>query len=476
MEEARQKGLDVQIKILDAQMEGPTECLHTARGFRNGMSDEAILDCVQQFKPDVTGITMNYTFGVRDVLEVAAIVKAACPSTLLVIGGAHATLDHRRVTEHQHIDVVVRGEGEVTFSEMCLRLASGRGWQDVAGLTYRDKGTVRQNPDRAPIVDLDTLPIPDRSLIPYADYLSKQQYFHTMQSPVATMFTSRGCPFHCIFCSTQKTWGNHWRGRSAAAILMEVEYLRDRYGVKEIAFDDDQFLGDRKRIIEFCRLAVQKKLGMTFIVPSGNSPAFLNEELLDWMARSGFYRICFSVDVGTDSAVRYVRKPVRLDNIRHIVKEANRRGLWTYGTFVIGFPFEGREDILATMRFAYHLKLDFLRFYIAQPYFGSELYERYEREGRLAGHQIDEQHSAYDALFGTDHLSAQELIALRNEAEGNYMKNHFRDFLNPAYLATEFLPKIMSVRRMRYFIGLALRFTEVTANFKKKPTQSGASP
>jgi len=399
---------------------------------------------------------------------VASIVKAACPSTLLVVGGAHATLDHRRVAERQDVDVVVRGEGEVTFSELCLSLASGCGWQDVAGLTYRDKGSVRQNPDRAPIVDLDTLPIPDRSLIPYADYLSKQQYFHTMQFPVATMFTSRGCPFHCIFCSTQKTWGNHWRGRTAAAVLKEVEYLRDRYGVREVAFEDDQFLGDRKRIIEFCKLAVEKELGMTFIVPSGNSPAFLNAELLDWMARAGFYRICFSVDVGTDSAVRYVRKPVRLDKVRDIVKEANRRGLWTYGTFVIGFPFERREDILATMRFAYDLKLDFLRFYIAQPHFGSELYERYEREGRLAGHQTDEQHSSFDAMFGTDYLSAAELVALRNEAEGSYLRRHFWDFLNPVYLITEFLPKIMSVRRMRYFIGLALRFTQVTAIFKKK--------
>jgi radical SAM superfamily enzyme YgiQ (UPF0313 family) len=185
------------------------------------------------------------------------------------------------------------------------------------------------------------------------------------------------------------------------------------------------------------------------------------------MMKAGFYRLCFSVDVGTESAVRYVRKPVKLANVRSLVKAANRRGIWTYGTFVIGFPHETAEDIEATIKYAYKLKLDFVRFYIAQPHFGSELYDRYEKEGRLIGLRVGEQHSIMDAFFGTDHLSAAELISLRNEAECNYIKHHWVDFLNPVYLATEFLPKIASFRRFKYFVGLVLRFTEVTLKFKE---------
>ena len=467
-ERAQQHGVPMQIKILDAQLEGPSHCIPTARGFRSGMTDEQIKEYVAAFKPDVVGISMNYTFGAQDAFDTAATVKqGANPTTRLVVGGAHATLAHRQVAEHPAVDIVVRGEGEVTFQELCRALYDGNDIGDVAGITYRSNGSVKTNPNRIPISDLDTLPIPDRSFLPYETYLSKPQYFYTMQSPVGTVFTSRGCPFRCVFCSTQKTWGNNWRGRSAKNILKEVEYLRENYGVKEIAFQDDQFLGDRQRIIDFCKLAVEKQLGMTFIVPPGNSPAFVNEELLDWMAKAGFYRLCFSIDVGTDSAVRYVRKPVRLASVRPLVKAANRRGIWTYGTFVIGFPYEDRADIQATVQYAYKLKLDFLRFYIVQPHFGSELYDRYEEEGRLIGLRVDEQHSPMDAFFGTDHLSAAELISLRNEAECNYIKHHWVDFLNPVYLATEFLPKIASFRRFRYFAGLVLRFTEITLKFKK---------
>lgn len=466
-EQAQRQGMPVQIKIIDAQLEGPSQCTATVRGFRNGMTDEQIKACVAAFEPDVVGISMNYTFGVQDVFDIATTVKQVVPSTTrLIIGGAHATLDHRKVAEHPAVDFVVRGEGEVTFQELCCAFYNNGDIGKIAGVTYRANDSIKINPNRDPIADLDALPIPDRSFLPYESYLSKHHYFHTIQSPIGTIFTARGCPFHCIFCSTHKTWGNTWRGRSAGNILKEVEYLRNRYGVKEIAFQDDQFLGDRKRIIDFCKLVVEKKLGMTFIVPPGNSPCFMNDELLDWMAKAGFYRVCFSVDVGTEAGVRYVRKPVHLANVRSLVKAANHRGLWTYGTFVIGFPYEDKADIQATVEFAYGLKLDFVRFYIAQPYFGSELYDYYEKEGRLTGLKVNEQHSNNDAFFGTDHMSAKELFDLRNKAELNYIKHHLADFLSPMYVAVEFLPKIASPRRLRYFLGLIFRFVAIRLKFK----------
>lgn len=465
--ECKLQGIPMEIKVLDAQLEGPDECYQTSRGFRHGMTDDQIRAYVSGYRPDVTGVGMNYTFGAKNSVDVATLTKEAWPQTHLVIGGAHATLAHCQVAEHAPVDAVVHGEGELTFTEICFSLARGGGFENINGVTYRKNGKVIENPARAPIPDLDSLPIPDRSFVPYATYLTKPQYIHTMQKPVGTVFTSRGCPFRCVFCSTQKTWGNTWRGRSPQSMLEEVLYLRDTYGVREIAFQDDQFLGNRQRILDFCKLVVETKPGMTFIVPPGNSPAFMTPELLDWMARAGFYRLSFSVDTGTDSAVRYARKPVNLSNVRPLVAAANHRGLWTYGTFVIGFPFEKKEDIQATVNYAYGLKLDFLRFYIAQPHFGSELYDRYLAEGRLAGLDLNDQHSPMDAFIGTDHMTPEELIELRNKAEGNYFKHHMRDFLNPKYVLREFFPKIASFRRLRYFLGLLMELKTIVVKFKK---------
>ena len=468
--------LDIDIRVLDAQFEGPDECTMTKRGYRSGMTDEQLQSRITEWMPDVVGIANSYTSGAGDAFEISDIVKSCVPGTKVIMGGAHASIDHMRVAQVPSVDAVVRGEGEETLREICCALLAGRSFTDIPGVTWRTPDGICRNPDRQPIQDLDTLPIPDRSFIPYALYHTHPAYVHTRQKPVGTVSTSRGCPFQCVFCSTQKVWGNKWRGRSAESMIREVEYLRDTYGIKEVAFQDDQFLGDRNRIIRFCQLAVEKKLGVTFIVPPGNSPSFMSEELLKWMAKAGFYRICFSVDAGTEAAVKYVKKPVKLSQIRSLVKLAHRYGIWTYGTFVIGFPYEAREDILATVRYAYSLKLDFLRFYIAQPHLGSELYERYVQEGRLSDTNVNESRSMYDALFGTEHLSAEELIAMRNAAECNYFRSHFKDYLNPVFVLTEFLPKILSPARFRYFSGLILCAFKFSARYDKARIKSDKTP
>ena len=466
---ARRDGLDICVRILDCQLEGPDVRTKTERGYRNGLTDKDICEYLRSLRPDIIGIANNYSFGLNDAMDLARLARVTVPTARIIMGGAHATLDHNNLAQDSAVDFVVRGEGEETFRELVYALLQGQDVQGICGLSYRSPaGGVTVTPNRSLIQNLDEIPIPDRSLIKFQDYLKHPNYFHTMQAPVATAFTSRGCPFHCIFCSTQKTWGNRWRGRSAENMLKEVEYLKEQFGVREIAFQDDQFLGDRQRIIEFCKLVVQRNLEMTFIVPPGNSPAFMNDELLKWMGRAGFYRLCFSVDVGTESAVKFAKKPVNLSKVRHLVRRANQNGIWTYGTFVIGFPFEKREDIWETVRYAYSLKLDFVRFYIAQPHFGSDLYDLYLKQGKLSGIKVNEQHDAMDSFFGTDFLSAAELIALRNEAECGYVGHHWKNFLNPMYLFSEFFPKIASWRRWRYFIGLVKSFSAVTVRFVKK--------
>jgi radical SAM superfamily enzyme YgiQ (UPF0313 family) len=277
-----------------------------------------------------------------------------------------------------------------------------------------------------------------------------------MNQPIATIFTARGCPFRCIFCSTQKVWGNEWRARNPEKILEEIEYLMGTYSVKEVSFEDDQFIGDRNRVKNLCRLIIQRKLNITFIVPPGISPALLDEETLDLMQKAGFYRICFSIDVGTPAAQRYVRKPIKLERMRALIRRANSNGLWTYATFVIGFLNETVEDIHQTIAYAYSLRLDGVIFYIAQPHLGSELYDVYLKEG-LIDEKIIQSHHSFDwgeSLFGTKHISAAEMEALRNSAARGYFKCHLQHFLNPVYVIREFLPKISSPRKLAYFARL----------------------
>ena len=430
------------------------------------MTNSEIKKYLKEFKPDLVGITNNYTNQLCDVLELSKLIKGTLPNSFVVLGGAHAKFDHENLVKEKEIDAVVRGEGEITFKQLVLALYDKESLTKIKGLTFRKNNMPKINPDRSLIKDINSLPIPDRSFIPYEKYLAKtpKAYFRPKNKPVATLFTSRGCPFNCIFCSTQKFWTKKWRPRNPENMVKEIEYLMKTYGVKEISFEDDQFMGDKNRIKEFCKLVIKKKLKITLIVPPGISPALLDEKIMRVMKRAGFYRICFSIDVGTNQARNYVKKPVRLEKMRGLIKRANNLGFWTFATFVIGFPFEKIQDIKDTIKYAYNLRLDYLKFYIVAPQIGSEFYDICIKEKLLNKKEISKHQFFSDSIFGTKHIKPEQLKKLRYGADVNYYRYHIKHFLNPMYIVKEFFPKINSISKFFYFLGILKTFYY---NFKK---------
>jgi len=441
-------------------MSDEQKCIKTSSGYRSGLSDQAITLYLLAQTPDVVGISNNFTAHAHDVLELTALVKGVLPSCVVVVGGAHATFAHETLISNNHcIDVVVRGEGEVTFWKLLRAVYSDESFDNLKGITFRKAGNLVVQEPEPLIEDLDSLPMPDRSLVDYGKYLeiSDKSYFVPYKKPVGTIVSSRGCMFNCVFCSTQKVWGNKWRTISAENVVREIEHLYYKYGVREISFEDDQFMGSKQRVIDICDLIIEKKLAIGLIAPAGISPALITEEVLDRMAKAGFHRICYSVDVGTEKSREYVGKPVKLDRVRELVRMTNRKGLWTYATFVIGFPDETEDDILDTIKFAYDIKTDFVRFYIAQPHLGSRLYEIYLEQGIIEdAHRVESDHGMYQALYPTKYVSADRLEELRDFAESGYLKKHLLHLLEPSYLIHEFLPKISSARKFQYFLRMVL--------------------
>lgn len=453
---------NIDIKIFDAQMEGGDKTIIAERGYRSGIDDLGLIKFVKKYKPDIVGISNNYTTHLNDVLEISKTIKEIIPRCLLFLGGAHATIDHENLIKFKWIDGVVRGEGEITFKEIVFSVYFNKNLSNIKGLTFKKENRIFINKERELIEDINTLPIPDRNFLDYKKYLEKtpQIYFSPMNSPIGTIFTARGCPFNCIFCSTQKVWKNKWRPRSPEKIFDEINYLIKTFGVKEISLEDDQFMFSKERIKNLCNLIIKNKLNITLIVPSGISPSLIDIETMQLMKKAGFYRLCFSIDVGTPLAKNFVRKPVNLGKMRDLIKKANHLGFFTYATFVIGFPFEKEEDIQKTIDYSYNLKLDFLRFYIAQPHLGSDLYDIYLKEGLINKTVLSEHHTMFDSSFGTKYLSKDKVLELRDEAENNYLKSHINDFFNFNYLFYEFLPKIKNINQFVYLLKMFKNFSD----------------
>ena len=208
---------------------------------REGHSIE-ILDCptlglnlsdaekfVGKVDPDVVGITLTTpSFG--EACKMARAVKDLKPECTVVMGGPHVSFMDYFTLENPYVDVVVRGEGELTMRDLVTCLEKDESLSKVLGITYRAKGFIRRNPDRPFIEDLDALFVSYHKL-PMSRYKFEGKKY-------ATIVSSRGCPYGCVFCSSSHLHGKKWRCQSAERVGREVRFLIDEYKVKHIEFLD----------------------------------------------------------------------------------------------------------------------------------------------------------------------------------------------------------------------------------------------
>jgi magnesium-protoporphyrin IX monomethyl ester (oxidative) cyclase len=434
--------------------------------YRRGLDDPGdILRLIREQQPDVVGLTCNFTSYASDAYDVARLIREHLPALPIVIGGAHATMDAQGVlAANPAIDYVVRGEGEVTCKELLRALRDQRAVADIAGISYRKAdGTLAHNPKRPLLRDIRELPIPSRKKLQMERYLesNREALYFTKTLPVASIMTSRGCPYNCIFCSTKVVWERHWRPRSPEQTLAEIEALIRDYGIREFAIIDDQFIGDRERVRRICELIIEKKLNITLSIPSGASVWLADEALLRTMQQAGFYRLCFPVETGNETTLKFIRKPVNLAKAKATIQLANRLGFWTQGNFIIGFPYETREEIEETIRFAYRSGLDYVFFCVAKPYAGSDMYEIFRAEGLLES--VTRGSTIYSANYDTKTLKAGELQRIRNRASRNFLFYRLGTYLNPVYFWRYLRPKLTAPGGVSYAAKIFWRIAKHAA-------------
>jgi radical SAM superfamily enzyme YgiQ (UPF0313 family) len=197
-----------------------------------GIDQNQLKQKLATINPDVVGIN-SMTPMVSSTLMAARGTKEVCPDTTVVLGGPHATfMDKELLLVEPAVDVIVRGEGEVTFAELTKRIVNDVGLNTANGITYRHQNQIVQNPIRDYIQNLDDLPFPA-----YRHFsLEKYRLFGKLFFPV---ITSRGCPFQCNFCTTSRILGRQYRVRSPQNIGHELELLKREYGADSFTFYDD---------------------------------------------------------------------------------------------------------------------------------------------------------------------------------------------------------------------------------------------
>ena len=453
-----------EVRILDAFASGALNIKRDGEYVRAGLDDDDIQRYVREFAPQVVGISAAFTAVIRDSHHAARLVKEVDPQILTVFGGAHATVRPDEVLADENVDMVVKGEGEDTFLDIVRSLGDRDRLLSLPGTVVKPDGGIVHNADRPYIEDLDSLPFPAYHLLPMEVYLHKELYHTTdwaMRPPRLNMVTSRGCPGRCVFCSIHGIWGFGWRARSPQSVVDEVEWLKRQWNIGEVAFQDDNITLDRERMVSICDGLLERRLDVRWCTPNGVAIWTLDEELIRKMRRSGCWRLSFGIESAWPETQKFIGKRVPLDKVDRIIRAANDSGMWTHGTFIIGFPFEPLESVEATIDYAVNSGLDFAHVYLASPYPGTRLYDIVTQEQLLP--EGVERWSVNMAEWGTRYLTAQELNRLRAEAFTRILGRRMRRNLNPLRLRR----KVRSREDFRFLLRLVSRAVRMRLSLRR---------
>lgn len=445
-----------EVEIIDLLIEGAKYLAPVGGGkIRWGLPDKEIERIVQSKAPGIVGITNNFTSFSTDCIRLARIVRKCLPDTLIVIGGAHASMEPKSLLSNGVVDVVVIGEGEFIFRDLVeavfkKRLEEAR---KIAGTVWAAGKEIIDNGWHEPTSDLDAIPFPAYHLLPMERYIwqKRANFAAVMRWPVGHMITTRGCPYNCIFCSTSKHF-KKFRRRSPKNVLAEMKTLIKDYGIREFTFHDDNFMADPEGVRSLCRMIVQNGLDIRWQVSQGINSNLLDEELLELMRNSGMYRVGFPIESGCQETLRFIRKPIQLEKTKKLIEKCNCLGIYCFGGFMIGLPEETREQIKETIDFIMNSGLDYVKISIAQPLAGSDLYPIYKSLHLLS--QIKDASTYFYTAYDTIYFKAEELDLISADIFHSFSRQRIKNLFKPGGIKRFIFPKIYSFESFIYFLRM----------------------
>lgn len=379
------------------------------------------------------------------------------PELVLVHGGVHASALWNESLTDSMCDVVVAGEGEVTFGEIC----QGKPFNEIQGIVYReDRGrrqligaeeivsriqkgelcysiqlgavvsdgepSIKKTFNRPFIKDakksLDDLPFPDMEL--YNVYKYKNPTIVASGYPMQQVETSRGCPFTCNFCSAEDAY----RVMSPSYVIELYKFLI-RYGIKEFRIVDDQFLTNVKRGKAITSAMLDAGIKIPWNMANGVRADRVDEEFLEMAARTGCYQIGAGYESGDQAALDSIQKSLDIDKSATCMAMIKKYGIETVGFFMIATPADTEASMQKTINFAKKLMPDFAKVTVCIPFPDTRLYADYERRGLILSKKWDD-YNIHKAIGVYKHPNG-----LTPEVIDKYYWKFYREFyFNPRWV------------------------------------------
>ena len=365
---------------------------------------------LKSFNPDLVGISMSATEH-QNGLSIALAAKNM--GIITVLGGYHPTAIPDELLSHKQVDMVVRGEGELTMRELVQRGSP----EGVLGISYKENGKVIHNPDRPLIEDLDTLPLPAR-------HLRRHKYVSPILRGklVDEIHTSRGCWGRCTFCCEPCMSRGRQRFRSPENVIKEIEQIYNVIHERKplsILIGDPNFMGDAKRVDRLCDLLSELKLDIVFQAMVRADSMARHPKVVKKMCDNNIIHFCMGIESPNLKDLNTTRKGITTETQKNAIQSIREFGGVAAGTFVIGLPDQSEEEIKYFSSFAKEIGLMSATFGIATPFPGTEFYTSLEREGLI----FERNWAKYDensSVFKLSKMSKQRIEELRTYCLGKF--------------------------------------------------------
>lgn len=401
------------------------ECNHNVKFIDAGLDYAAYNEFKKQIKDFGVVIILSSTNSFKADVEFLNEIKRLNPDIKTLLFGSHPTFMPEYCLKEDCVDIIIRREPEFIIRDVINALDKKENWKHIKGIGYKEGSEMVLNEFYDFIENLDGLPIPDRSFLPFG-----LDYFNPVvkRMPYTTMQTSRGCPARCNFCTVPTFFGQSIRYRSARKVVEEMRLLRS-LGYREIFIRDETFSAYKERNKEICNCLIEDGVDVTWICNARVN--LIDEEDIILMKRAGCHMIKFGVESGNQGILNNIKKGTTLEQTRKAFDLCRRLKMDTHAHIMLGCPGETVETIRQTIRFVKEIDPTTVSFGIHTPYPGTELFEAVAlkhpeiKDGSLA---------AMEKLHITGFFNESFTDLTKEELE-RWVKKAYRDFyFRPSYI------------------------------------------
>ncbi|HAE43123.1 MAG TPA: hypothetical protein DCG34_09440 [Clostridiales bacterium] len=419
-------------------------------------------------KPRIVGMSV-LTLNSGRAYDLSRRIKLIDSEATIVLGGIHPTVLPEEALSKEGVDVVVRGEGENTFREMVSLILAGDDYRHIAGISYQEENKYTHNPDRPMISNLDDIPT-----FPY-ELFSKDLHRYPNFSGI---FGSRGCPYHCTFCSSRSISGTTYRFHSVERIIYEISILIRQYKQTSIFLMDDNIAVNKKHFMNLCEAIIREGLNKEAFFHGSLRGDNAKDDILDMAYKANFRILYYGLETGSERLMKIIKKGETVATVADAIVRSANKGFSIGTTIIFGLPKETRKDRYETINFVRSLPIASARFNTLAPYPGTPIFNQeyplkkilIRNEWENFGVQYmwesddipyvpdgnDRLELIYDTMWAniSFYLSPSGLRKLISQkyAGGNVIKLQHR-----WYLSTKELKKMIEL-----FIYLSLRFSNIT--------------